>query len=405
MVSCLLRSEDQRELRLASKKLTQQDGRIDRLHDKLEATGDFLADIRHDVSDMMDVIEHFREIAGQQKAKENIARATSAVLDLANTFDMLDVNDSGAIDIAELRRGLHQLGLESHSAAANAIIDRYTHEEQIDIKVFSTLVRDIHLLLTFDRDGSGTLDAHELKGALRQLGLECSDLSVAKIVRAWDADASGKLDLLEFTDLVRSLRAFNKYDKDASGDIDIDELRPALRRLGFPADTATANAILKWYDHDESGRIELYEFAIMARDVWPHGSTDRSWPSAYEPPPSLSGRVVSSVLPPVSCSLGSLFTGSLCADCLCADCLCAACAALWQMSVFTAYDEDHTGTLDATKLRPALAKLGLAASEAEVRRTIHVSRLFPPHSPLPLRRSSYGRSGASSTCGTTTNRA
>jgi len=164
------------------------------------------------------------------------------------------------------------------------------------------------LLLTFDRDGSGTLDAHELKGALRQLGLECSDLSVAKIVRAWDADASGKLDLLEFTDLVRSLRAFNKYDKDASGDIDIDELRPALRRLGFPADTATANAILKWYDHDESGRIELYEFAIMARD----------------------------------------------------------------MSVFTAYDEDHTGTLDATKLRPALAKLGLAASEAEVRRIIHV---------------------------------
>ena len=56
------------------------------------------------------------------------------------------------------------------------------------------------------------------------------------------------------------------------------------------------------------GRIELYEFAIMARDV----------------------------------------------------------------SVFTAFDSDHAGVLDAAKLRPALAKLGLAASEPEVRRIIDV---------------------------------
>ena len=87
-----------------------------------------------------------------------------------------------------------------------------------------------------------------------------------------------------------------------------------MRRLGFQAGTEAVDAIMRWYDHDSSGRIELYEFAIMARDV----------------------------------------------------------------SVFTAFDSDHAGVLDAAKLRPALAKLGLAASEPEVRRIIDASRWRSP---------------------------
>jgi Ca2+-binding EF-hand superfamily protein len=107
---------------------------------------------------------------------------------------------------------------------------------------------------------------------------------------------------------VRTLQTFKKYDKDNSGDISLEELRPALRRLGLAADTASANAILRWYDHDESGHIELYEFAVLARDV----------------------------------------------------------------SVFSQFDKDRSGTLDASELKPALSKLGLATNEKEVRRIIKV---------------------------------
>ena len=191
------------DLRAAMTLLHRQDARIDAMGDALEASGDFYTDMRHSCADLIDELEQMRAGAGRIKALDNVARATSAVLHLADTFDKVDVNGSGSIDVAELRRGLHLLGMDSHSAQANAIVDRYTHDAVIDIKVFTTLVRDIHLLLTFDQDGNGTLDAQELKPALEKLGLKCSDHNVEKIVRAWDADGSGKLDLLEFTDLVR----------------------------------------------------------------------------------------------------------------------------------------------------------------------------------------------------------
>ena len=286
--------------------LQKMDQRLEAMNDALEAEADFDEDIKHGMQDMKEELQQIEVLAGQRKAKENVARISSAVLNLTDTFDSLDRNESGSIDVTELRRGLHTLGMDSHSAQASAIIDRYTRDQTIDIKVFTTLVKDIHMLLTFDRDGSGTLDVDELKEALVQLGMNVSDRNVAKIARAWDADGSGKLDLLEFTDLVRTLQTFMKYDKDGSGDIDLEEIRPALRRLGIPADTKITNAILNWYDNDESGKIELHEFAVLVRDA----------------------------------------------------------------SVFASYDADHSGALDIHELRPALAKLGLAASEQEVHQII-----------------------------------
>jgi calmodulin len=286
--------------------LQKMDKRLEKMNDALEAKADFYEDIKHGMQEMKEELQQIEVLAGQRKAKENVARISSAVLNLTDTFDSLDRNESGSIDVTELRRGLHTLGMDSHSAQASAIIERYTRDQTIDIKVFTTLVKDIHMLLTFDRDGSGTLDVDELKEALVQLGMNVSDRNVAKIARAWDADGSGKLDLLEFTDLVRTLQTFMKYDKDGSGDIDLEEIRPALRRLGIPAETKMTNAILNWYDNDESGKIELHEFAVLVRDA----------------------------------------------------------------SVFASYDKDHSGALDIHELRPALAKLGLAASEEEVRQII-----------------------------------
>ena len=126
--------------------------------------------------------------------------------------------------------------MDSHSPQADAILKRYSLQPDsgtMDVKAFSALVRDVHLPLTFDRDGSGTLDAEELRPALKSLGLDTSDRQCEAILRAWDHDRSGKLDLLEFTELVKSLQTFSKFDRDGSGDIDIGE-QPSLAPLGLP---------------------------------------------------------------------------------------------------------------------------------------------------------------------------
>jgi len=280
----------------------EQQRRLDKLFEKLKDQGEFVHDLRFDLADMSDELEALRGKAGQMQARKNVAKAATAVLHLAETFDSLDKNASGGIDATELRRGLSLLGLDSHSPQADAILKRYTEHRWIDIKTFTTLVRDVHLLLTYDQDGSGTLDAKELMPALEELGLKCSEKHCHAILRAWDSDNSGKLDLMEFTDLVKSLQTFAKYDNDSSGDIDINELRPALNRLGLPSSNVAANAIMRWYDADGSGRIELHEFAMLARDI----------------------------------------------------------------AVFNSFDVDESGYLDSKELLEALGRLGLAASAAEV---------------------------------------
>ena len=142
------------DIREVTKHLAAQEQRLDAVADALDAKGDLYEDIRCSVADMKDELSEIVERAGREKAKVNVEKATKAVLHLADTFEMLDLNSSGVIDVAELRRGLHHLGMDSHSAQANMIVERYSHHSTIDIKTFTTLVRDIHLLLTFDRDGS-----------------------------------------------------------------------------------------------------------------------------------------------------------------------------------------------------------------------------------------------------------
>ena len=47
----------------------------------------------------------------------------------------------------------------------------------------------------------------------------------------------------------------------------IDPFSTSRRGSARTSDTATANAVLRWYDSDSSGRIELPEFAVLARDL------------------------------------------------------------------------------------------------------------------------------------------
>jgi len=57
----------------------------------------------------------------------------------------------------------------------------------------------------YDRNSSGFLDYAELRNALRHYGLDVSDSFAASVVKAYDSNPDGKLDLEEFRRLVRDI--------------------------------------------------------------------------------------------------------------------------------------------------------------------------------------------------------
>lgn len=157
----------------------------------------------------------------------------------------------------------------------------------------------------FDIDNNGKLSVRELKAALKQLGVEASTDEAAAILRRYDSDHSHSLDIDEFTRLHDQLVAYERshptaapgssaaaapppppegppppppggpisddvraafahFDNDSNGRISSRELRSALTRLGIEASGDEAGAILRKFDADRSGALELDEFAALA---------------------------------------------------------------------------------------------------------------------------------------------
>ena len=130
-------------------------------------------------------------------------QTTEDVLSLANTFDLFDKDESGGIDASELRRALQHLGVDSSSKQADAILKQYDDDSNssIDVKEFARLARDVQMMHSFDTNGDGTLDAEELVPALRSLGMSVRAEHSTKILKQWDTDGNGFIDLVECVQL------------------------------------------------------------------------------------------------------------------------------------------------------------------------------------------------------------
>ena len=145
----------------------------------------------------------------------------------------------------------------------------------IDIKEFATCVREIKLMLEFDNNGDGVIDAEELLPMLHSLGLTTLDQpQVQRIMDRFDVDRSGTIDLVELSSLVRTAKAFMRYDTDNSGAIDHEELRDALRKLGIHAGSLESDVLFRRYDTDGNGALELDEFAVLVCDLQLYASFD-----------------------------------------------------------------------------------------------------------------------------------
>lgn len=134
----------------------------------------------------------------------------------------------------------------------------------------------------FDADSDGGLDCQELQKVFRQLGLAGDNEEkfrerVANIIRANDLDGDGKLQWVEFVDLMRRnvnvdyRSIFDQFfdHRDGNGQIDSQELKTILMRLGSDVSDSEIALMMSTADQDGDGQIDFEEFLqlLKSRDT------------------------------------------------------------------------------------------------------------------------------------------
>ena len=105
----------------------------------------------------------------------------------------------------------------------------------------------------FDTDGSGSIDAKELKVAMRALGFEPKKEEIQKMISDVDDDGSGTIEYEEFLKMMTHkilnrdpkdeiLKAFRLFDDDETGKISFKNLKRVAKELG---ERMTGNQVRK----------------------------------------------------------------------------------------------------------------------------------------------------------------
>lgn len=123
----------------------------------------------------------------------------------------------------------------------------------------------------FDTDGSGTIDAKELKVAMRALGFEPSKEEIRKLISQVDADGSGTVDFAEFLVMMTAkmgerdsreeiVKAFRLFDDDETGKISFRNLKRVALELGESITDEELQEMIDEADRDGDGEVSQDEF-------------------------------------------------------------------------------------------------------------------------------------------------
>merc|ERR1712025_1057520 len=123
----------------------------------------------------------------------------------------------------------------------------------------------------FDTDGSGTIDAKELKVAMRALGFEPKKEEIKKMISDIDKDGSGTIDFNEFLEMMTTkmsekdsreeiLKAFRLFDADETGFITLKNLRRVAKEIGENMTDEELQEMIDEADRDGDGQVSEEEF-------------------------------------------------------------------------------------------------------------------------------------------------
>merc|ERR1712118_505974 len=116
----------------------------------------------------------------------------------------------------------------------------------------------------FDTDGSGSIDAKELKVAMRALGLDAKKDEIRRMINDIDKDGSGTIDFNEFLNMMTArmgdrdsreeiIKVFRLFDDDETGKISFKNLKRVAQELGENMTDEELQEMIDEADRDGDG--------------------------------------------------------------------------------------------------------------------------------------------------------
>jgi len=189
------------------------------------------------------------------------------------------------IGIAEIRELIRTQGEDCFPWVIAESIGGF--DETVDAEGFVHTLRDIRLhngfttqertefqsvFEKFDQDGSGNVNAVELKNVLRYMGYHPSEEALQKLIKLADSDGSGEIDADEFLVVMREFvtlskaqmkAVFESFDTDGSGQMDTSEVFECVATMGFMAQKDAVLEAIDEVDKDGTGEIDFDEFFAL----------------------------------------------------------------------------------------------------------------------------------------------
>merc|ERR1712188_124301 len=123
----------------------------------------------------------------------------------------------------------------------------------------------------FDGDQSGAIDVRELKAAMRALGFEVKNEELKKMVSDVDNDGNGTIEFAEFLQMMTGKmgekdtredieKVFKLFDNDSTNKISFRNLARVAEELGENIDDEELQDMINQADRDGDGEINCDEF-------------------------------------------------------------------------------------------------------------------------------------------------
>ena len=128
----------------------------------------------------------------------------------------------------------------------------------------------------FDTDGSGKIQANELRVALRALGFEPTKDELRRMITDVDKKGDGKLDFPQFMEaIVKKIsepdtedeikKSFHLFDNDGDGAIDINDLKYVAELIGETMSQEELYEMIKEADQNRDGFVTEEDFKRVVR--------------------------------------------------------------------------------------------------------------------------------------------